>query len=711
MDDFEFLHRIGAGSYAVVWQARRKSDGKYVAIKELKDTRLSWEQVLQMSEVIAAKNFKHENCLQIHSVLRLRRRVFIVMEYADLNLYQVMNSLSATGKRFTENQIVWIMKSILQGLSHIHEKGFMHRDLKPENVILFNAHSSLSNDPVVSSFLDHGTDASSTTAKICDFGQAKRVHGQNYNPMHPNSSYDGGHTQYVSTRWYRAPEVLLHSTDYNEAIDIWAAGILMAELYTFRPIFPGASESDQLYRIVSCLGSPTDSTWPQGMRLMRENRIQMPNIRSSGGIRTLIPSASPYALDLIAQMLQWNPSRRPSARSLLQSHPFFRSVPPMHVPVHNILVPNVSAHQQASYSQKRADAYEMQQLVEIDLEKVRRNAPPTPENAVSPIASSMPTSNRTAVDSTHAAGTSTMHEFASPKSSLFSLDAPLMEAQSSMEDLSFDFGFGEEDLQFGKLSLNSPTSHSETTKKSTGKPDKSDSTPSNPIQSQLSPSSVASVSTKQSSSANLYPSNPSASDALHDLEFEFDLENPAAPYPMHTSLSKQQASPAFTTAARIQPQLSPPNMKTDFASPNGDQTTSPLFDFELNLSFDSPRLLSSPPNSSNPQPSQPSPAIDVSYVSDDSESDADPWSIHSSHYYDPEQSEAVPPSITFSKKAPKLPPRAPPSSGSSRDGRRTGSMSRDASSSGSNTPVQHQDLDSSEEMDYFVSYVPNFARK
>jgi len=104
----------------------------------------------------------------------------------------------------------------------MHRHGFFHRDLKPENLLC----------------------SGPELIKIADFGLAREIRSRP--PF----------TDYVSTRWYRAPEVLLHSTNYGSTIDLWAMGCIMAELYTFRPLFPGSSEVDQLFKICSVLGTP-----------------------------------------------------------------------------------------------------------------------------------------------------------------------------------------------------------------------------------------------------------------------------------------------------------------------------------------------------------------------------------------------------------------------------------------------------------------------
>lgn len=116
---------------------------------------------------------------------------------------------------------------------------------------------------------------------------------------------------------YRAPEVLLHSTTYNSPIDIWAVGCIMAELYTFRPLFPGKSEIDEIFKICSVIGTPDKSDWPEGYQLAAAMNFRFPSFsRTSLGI--LIPNASSEAVSLMEDMLQWNPAKRPTAQQALR---------------------------------------------------------------------------------------------------------------------------------------------------------------------------------------------------------------------------------------------------------------------------------------------------------------------------------------------------------------------------------------------------------
>lgn len=125
----------------------------------------------------------------------------------------------------------------------MHKHGFFHRDMKPENVLV-----------------------TKDVLKLADFGLARETRSR------------PPYTEYVSTRWYRAPEVLLHSTSYNSPIDMWACGAIMAELYTLRPLFPGSSETDEIFKICAVLGTPTHATWPEGMKLAAAMNFKFPQV-------------------------------------------------------------------------------------------------------------------------------------------------------------------------------------------------------------------------------------------------------------------------------------------------------------------------------------------------------------------------------------------------------------------------------------------------
>ncbi|CAL7939552.1 unnamed protein product [Xylocopa violacea] len=202
------------------------------------------------------------------------------------NLYQLMKDRD---KLFPEPVIKNIVYQVLQGLAFMHKHGFFHRDMKPENLLCMGPE----------------------LVKIADFGLAREIRSR------------PPYTDYVSTRWYRAPEVLLHSTTYNSPIDIWAVGCIMAELYTFRPLFPGKSEIDEIFKICSVIGTPEKDDWPEGYQLAAAMNFKFPNF-SRTSLSVLIPNASQEAVVLMEDMLQWNPIKRPTAQQSLR-YPYFQA--------------------------------------------------------------------------------------------------------------------------------------------------------------------------------------------------------------------------------------------------------------------------------------------------------------------------------------------------------------------------------------------------
>lgn len=141
------------------------------------------------------------------------------------------------------------MHQAVSAVAYMHRSGYMHRDIKPEN-FLINDDGKL---------------------KLADFGLAKQTKGNLADTL----------TEYVSTRWYRAPEIALRSRSYNQAVDVFALGCIMGEMYLGRPLFPGRTEQDQLMTIVSVMGTPSQSEWPEGHRLMQQSGRKFANITIS----------------------------------------------------------------------------------------------------------------------------------------------------------------------------------------------------------------------------------------------------------------------------------------------------------------------------------------------------------------------------------------------------------------------------------------------
>lgn len=316
MENFEVLNKIGDGTFGVVLKAVQKSDNQLVAIKQMKKKFGTWDQCLSLREVKSLKLLgKHDNIVLLKEVFLEKENLYFVFEFMD---HTLLDAIKAQKKKpFSSRQIQSITTQILLGLQHMHKNGFFHRDLKPENVLI-----------------------SGSKVKIADFGLAREIRSRP--PF----------TEYVSTRWYRAPEIILRSTRYSSPMDLWAVGAIVAELFMLRALFPGSSELDQMYRITSILGLPQNANiyfadrvpgrcrsmnveekgkasssryefvyagggWPEGHRLAQAIGFKFSNLTPTP-LDKVLPQAPREALLLVADMLAWNPQFRPTAQEALE---------------------------------------------------------------------------------------------------------------------------------------------------------------------------------------------------------------------------------------------------------------------------------------------------------------------------------------------------------------------------------------------------------
>uniref|UniRef100_A0A3B5AKE6 non-specific serine/threonine protein kinase n=1 Tax=Stegastes partitus TaxID=144197 RepID=A0A3B5AKE6_9TELE len=284
MNRYTMLKQLGDGTYGSVLLGKSNETGELVAIKRMKRKFYSWDECLNLREVKSLKKLNHANVVKLKEVVRENDHLYFIFEYMKENLYQLMNERN---KLFPESDVRNMTFQILQGLFYIHEHGYFHRDMKPENLLCMGPE----------------------LVKIADFGLAREIRSQ------------PPYTDYVSTRWYRAPEVLLKSNSYSSPIDIWAVGCIMAELYTLRPLFPGNSEVDEIFKICQVLGTLKKSDWPDGYNLATSMNFRFPKYTPTS-LRSLIPNASNEAISLMKDMLQWDPEKRPSAAQALR-YPYF----------------------------------------------------------------------------------------------------------------------------------------------------------------------------------------------------------------------------------------------------------------------------------------------------------------------------------------------------------------------------------------------------
>ncbi|KAF3022015.1 Mitogen-activated protein kinase [Neopestalotiopsis sp. 37M] len=215
---------------------------------------------------------------------------YLYEELMETDLAAIIRS----GQPLTDAHFQSFIYQILCGLKYIHSANVLHRDLKPGN-LLVNADCEL---------------------KIADFGLAR---GFSIDPEE-NAGYM---TEYVATRWYRAPEIMLSFQSYTKAIDVWSVGCILAELLGGRPFFKGRDYVDQLNQILHILGTPNEETLcrigsPRAQEYVR-NLPFMPK----KPFHSLFPNANANANDLLDAMLAFDPSSRITVEAALQ-HPYLQ---------------------------------------------------------------------------------------------------------------------------------------------------------------------------------------------------------------------------------------------------------------------------------------------------------------------------------------------------------------------------------------------------
>jgi len=272
-----------------------KQNGQKVAIKKIRDTFHNLTDAKRiLREIKLLQHFNHPNVLGLSDMINPRTReefedLYLVMPYMQSDLHRIIYS----DNELSEDHIAYIMYQILCGLKYIHSGSVIHRDLKPGN-ILINADCQV---------------------KICDLGLARGLKAAD--------DEDVELTEYVVTRWYRAPEVMVSAQNYSYGIDVWAVGCILAELFNREPLFQGENYVDQLNVIFGILGTPTDDDLECVLNAEALTFIKKLKKRNAVPLRKVFPTASSKAIDLLTKLLVFNPKDRISVDDALQ-HAFFK---------------------------------------------------------------------------------------------------------------------------------------------------------------------------------------------------------------------------------------------------------------------------------------------------------------------------------------------------------------------------------------------------
>ncbi|TFY65076.1 hypothetical protein EVJ58_g2213 [Rhodofomes roseus] len=291
---WKLIREMGSGAYGYVISAADEISGEPVAIKMV--TRATEKTQLAkraLREITLLRHFNHENITGLIDVdcTPDLSEIYIFMEPMEADLHQIIKS----GQSLSNEHVQYFLYQVLRGMKYIHSASVVHRDLKPGN-LLVNADCEL---------------------KICDFGLSR---GFNSKPDEEPTNM----TEYVATRWYRAPEIMLAFKGYNTAIDVWSIGCIFAELMLGRPLFKGKDYVDQLNKILEILGTPDSEVIDRIASPKARAYIRSLPWKKKTPFSKILPVADPQALDLLAKMLTFDPAARTTVPEALE-HPWLAS--------------------------------------------------------------------------------------------------------------------------------------------------------------------------------------------------------------------------------------------------------------------------------------------------------------------------------------------------------------------------------------------------
>jgi len=289
------LKPLGRGAYGVVCSAIDKTNDKKIAIKKIPK---AFEDLVDakriLREVKLLRHFKHDNIIGLYDLINPPDSgsfddIYIVLDFMETDLHQIIYSKN----ELTDEHIQYFIYQILRGLKFIHSANVIHRDLKPSNLLL-NGNCDL---------------------KICDFGLARGV----------KEEQDYELTEYVVTRWYRAPEVMCSCQEYDHKIDVWSVGCILAEIHGRKPLFPGDDYIKQMNLIFQTLGTPSDADMKFISNEKALEYIKSLKKQPKVPFGKIFPNANPLAIDLMEKMLVFNPQKRISVDEALK-HPYLKGL-------------------------------------------------------------------------------------------------------------------------------------------------------------------------------------------------------------------------------------------------------------------------------------------------------------------------------------------------------------------------------------------------
>ncbi|KAI3902321.1 hypothetical protein MKW92_036469 [Papaver armeniacum] len=304
VDCFEKLEQIGEGTYGQVFMAKEITTGEIVALKKIRmDNEREGFPITAIREIKILKKLHHENVINLKEIVtspgperdeqgrpdgnKYNGSIYMVFEYMDHDLTGLADR---PGMRFTIPQIKCYMKQLLTGLHYCHVNQVLHRDIKGSNLLIDNEGN----------------------LKLADFGLARSF----------SNDHNANLTNRVITLWYRPPELLLGTTKYGPAVDMWSVGCIFAELLHGKAILPGKNEPEQLNKIYELCGAPDEVNWPGVSKIPWYNNFK-PSRPMKRRVREVFKHFDRHALELLEKMLTLDPSQRISAKDALDAEYFW----------------------------------------------------------------------------------------------------------------------------------------------------------------------------------------------------------------------------------------------------------------------------------------------------------------------------------------------------------------------------------------------------
>lgn len=293
-DVYQIHEVVGEGAYGIVCSATHKPTGQKVAIKKIAPFDRALFCLRTLREIKLLRHFNHENIISILGIerppsLEAFNEVYLIQELMETDLHRVICT-----QRLTDDHCQYFVYQTLRALKALHSANVLHRDLKPSNLLL-NANCDL---------------------KVCDFGLARSTTSCDDNI--------GFMTEYVATRWYRAPEIMLTFHNYTTAIDVWSVGCILAEMLSGRPLFPGEDYHSQLSLILNVLGTPTMEDYYCVKSHRARNYLRGLPFTKKKPFHQLFPDVNVLAIDLLERMLTFNPAKRITVDQAL-NHPYLEA--------------------------------------------------------------------------------------------------------------------------------------------------------------------------------------------------------------------------------------------------------------------------------------------------------------------------------------------------------------------------------------------------